>query len=86
MKYSSSAEDVAAYFHVSPASVRQWVRSGNIPPESYIRMPRRLRFDISVLEQHFTRHQQSDEVDCVTPVDNFDNNDIDTNNEGEVYE
>lgn len=64
MKYTASAADVAEHFGVSTASVRSWVRTDAIPPEAYIRMPRHLKFDIAVLDAHFSRHQRgiNDEI------------------------
>lgn len=56
MKYTASVEAVAQHFQVSAAAVRLWVRNELVPPHTYIKLPRRFRFDIQALEAHFSSH------------------------------
>jgi excisionase family DNA binding protein len=42
-------DDVAKSLHVSPATVRVWVRRGDIPPNTYIRVGTTYRFNLDAV-------------------------------------
>jgi hypothetical protein len=50
-KYVNTA-DLADHFGIVNATVRAMMRSGEIPPGTYVRMGRVFRFDLKAIEEH----------------------------------
>jgi excisionase family DNA binding protein len=57
-KYVTTRE-LAQYFGVAPTTVVGMVRSGEIPPGSYLRAGRVFRFDLAKVEQHLLQQSPS---------------------------
>lgn len=53
-------DDVAKHFTVSISTIRAWVRHGNIPPNTYIKIGNTYRFKISEVANALTNSKTED--------------------------
>lgn len=53
MAFLADSKQVAEHFGVTEQTVRTWVREGRVPDKAYVRLPRRYRFDIEAMVEHF---------------------------------
>lgn len=60
MAYLADSKEVAEHFGVTETTVRTWVREGRVPESAYVRLPRRYRFDIQAMVEHFRIATQKD--------------------------
>ena len=56
-------KDVADYFKVSVSTIRNWIRSGTIPDDTYIKAGETYRFNLDRVEKALLRSNESKEND-----------------------
>jgi|DEB0MinimDraft_10_1074344.scaffolds.fasta_scaffold31913_3 excisionase family DNA binding protein len=56
-------KDVADYFNVSVSTIRNWIRSGTIPEDTYIKAGETYRFSLDRVENALLRSNESKEND-----------------------
>jgi len=57
---TSTIKELAAHFSVSVSTARKWVRSGKIPPSTYIHVDAVYRFDLKAIQAVLTAANTAD--------------------------
>lgn len=59
----ATIKQIADYFKVSVSTIRNWVRSGTIPEDTYIKAGETYRFNLDRVEKALLRSNESKEND-----------------------
>jgi excisionase family DNA binding protein len=72
-------DDVAKCLHVSPATVRGWVRKGEIPQSTYIKVGTTYRFNVDAVVEALRGPEEAEGEVPYVEADNV-GNDVTTDN------
>jgi excisionase family DNA binding protein len=73
-------DDVAKCLHVSPATVRGWVRRGKIPLNTYIKVGTTYRFNVDAVVEALRGSEEAEEAVPYVEADNVGNDTTNENN------